>query len=112
MNTKKIHAVSVDLETISTFCNNLRCKEYYHSYESKFNLDNRKIIVKSRCPYEVEDHIEIIIDDSSLRCCLTYHPNRSFTFSKRKFNKQQIENGFIPLHKQLIKKKGTVEVKF
>lgn len=109
---KMVQCVCVDLETIATFCDNLDCKEYYHSYESDFNIKNREIITKSNCIYEKEDKIKIRIDDTTLRCCLTYQPNRSFTFSKRKYNKQLKENGITPEHQKLKFIKGDFTVVF
>ena len=100
-NLKLVQCVSIDLNSLSTFCNNVRCKEYHHSYESNFDISNRYLIT-----------IKIRIDETTLRCCLTYQPNRSFTFSKRKYNKQLKENGIIPDHLKLKIQKGLYLVKF
>lgn len=111
-NLKLVQCVSIDLNSLSTFCNNVRCKEYHHSYESNFDISNRYLITKSNCKYERDEKIKIRIDETTLRCCLTYQPNRSFTFSKRKYNKQLKENGIIPDHLKLKIQKGLYLVKF
>ena len=86
---KTYQCIACDYIHLAVICPNDDCKDYIHYYGSCNDVSNREEIRGSHCPADEGQCVKIRIDDTTARCVLTYYPNRSTTFSKRKFEAQR-----------------------